>query len=93
MTKTSGGMLLSSKVEIFKKAKLFDYNGDISQQWYVYYSYRNPETGKFVRIKKAISRKLLTKRERYRKANLIADYLNSKLAISWNPFSNELKYN
>jgi len=36
---------------LFSEPKIYDANGDISKRWYVYYSYRNPETGILVRQK------------------------------------------
>ena len=82
---------LATMKTAYKKAKLYDYNGDITRQWYVFYSYRHPESGEYARFKKAISTKILTKRERYKKANEVIDYINSKFAVGWNPFSEELK--
>ena len=36
---------------LFSTPKIFDANGDLSKRWYVYFSYRNPETGKLKRVK------------------------------------------
>ena len=29
---------------------IYDANGDLSKRWYVYFAYRNPETGKLKRM-------------------------------------------
>lgn len=34
----------------YSNPKIYDANGDLSKRWYVYFSYRNPETGKLKRI-------------------------------------------
>ncbi|MBI9039819.1 hypothetical protein [Lutibacter sp.] len=34
----------------YSNPKIYDSNGDLSKRWYVYFSYRNPETGKLKRI-------------------------------------------
>ncbi|HTO35196.1 MAG TPA: hypothetical protein VLZ72_03095 [Flavobacterium sp.] len=31
------------------EVKIFDANGDLSKRWYIYFSYRNPATGKLER--------------------------------------------
>src|SRR5690606_33507629 len=33
----------------FSTPKIYDADGDITKRWYVYYSYRNPKTGKLQR--------------------------------------------
>ncbi|WP_130736928.1 hypothetical protein [Flavobacterium sp. J27] len=33
----------------FSKPKIYDAKGDLSKRWYVYYSFRNPTTGKLER--------------------------------------------
>jgi integrase len=35
----------------YSKPKIYTANGDLSKRWYVYFSFRNPETGKLERIK------------------------------------------
>ena len=36
-------------LKLFSKPKIYDAKGDIKKRWYVYYSYRNPHTGKLER--------------------------------------------
>lgn len=75
-------------MENFKLAKLNDRGGDLTQQWYIFYSFRHPETKEFVRFKKAISLKLLTKTARHQKAAEMIKDLNFKLRNGWNPIEN-----
>ena len=35
----------------YSNPKIYDANGDLSKRWYVYFSYRNPETGKCIILK------------------------------------------
>ena len=35
----------------FSNPKIYTANGDITKRWYVYFSYRNPNTGKLERMK------------------------------------------
>ena len=35
----------------FSTPKIYNANGDLNKRWYVYFSYRNPKTGKLVRMK------------------------------------------
>lgn len=35
----------------FSSPKIYDAHGDLSKRWYVYFSFRNPETGKLQRMK------------------------------------------
>ncbi|MDV7186111.1 site-specific integrase [Lutibacter sp. TH_r2] len=34
----------------YSNPKIYDANGDLTKRWYVYFSYRNPETGKLKRV-------------------------------------------
>jgi integrase len=75
----------------YKLARLNDSQGDLSKQWFVYYSYKHPETKKLVRFRKVLSMKLLTKTARYKKSNEIISALNVKLKAGWNPFNDDVK--
>ena len=33
----------------YSEVRIFDANGDLSKRWYIYFSYRNPATGKLER--------------------------------------------
>jgi len=76
-------------MELFKLAKLNDCDGNIRQQWYVYYSYRHPETKQFVRFKKVISMKLLTRTARHASASEQIKKINKWLKEGNNPFDGD----
>lgn len=39
-----------SQKKLYSDPKIYSANGDLSKRWYVYFSYRNPETGKLKRL-------------------------------------------
>jgi integrase len=73
--------------EKFKKPRLYDADGDLTQRWYVFYSYLNPETNKYQRFLHSISSRIQTSSGRREKAHLIMQELNAKLNEGWSPFS------
>ena len=80
-------------MENFKTAKLFDAGGDLSKRWYVYYSFRSPETGKYHLFQKWIPQKIMTCTGRRDKAHVIIKSLNQRLRQGFNPFAHlEKKY-
>ena len=58
----------------FSKIKIFDAGGDLSKRWYLYFSYRNPKTGKLDRMKNIYGKanRYKTKAERYTILNLLS---------------------
>lgn len=71
----------------YKKAVVYDGGGDLKKQWFVYYSYRNPETGKMQRFKHFGNiNQGTTKAERYDLANLAKTGINELLADGESPF-------
>lgn len=67
-----------------------DYAGDLSKQWFVYYSYRNPRTGKMVRFRTSEGfSKLSTAAARYKVAEKLKEKLTYKLKNGWNPFADD----
>ena len=70
----------------YKMAKLFDADSDIGQRWFVYYFFKNPETGKYIRFRRWISSRLLTRAQRYNKARDLIRETNLKLQKGFNPF-------
>ena len=80
-------------MENFKTAKLCDAGGDLSKRWYVYYSFRSPETGKYRLIQKWIPKKIMTSSGRRDKAHAMIKSINQKLRQGFNPFAHlEKKY-
>ena len=39
-----------SQKKLYSDPKIYSAQGDLSKRWYVYFSYRNPETGKLKRL-------------------------------------------
>ena len=77
----------------FKTAKLFDAGGDLLKRWYVYYSFRSPETGKFRLFQKWIPQKIMSCSGRSDKAHAMIKSINMKLRQGFNPFAQiEKKY-
>jgi integrase len=75
----------------YKTAKIFygKKNGkDIKKEWFVYFSYLNPTTGKFQRFKefKGINR-FHTIKERTEHALMLQEAINIELKNGFNPFS------
>lgn len=71
----------------FKPAKVYDAGGDLTKQWFVYYSFLDPSTGKFRRFK--ILRDINSfnlKGERSDRARLICVAVNELLEEGYNPF-------
>lgn len=73
-------------MEQYKLAKLYDAGGDLSDQWYVYYSFVHPESKQFTRFKKTLSNKLLTKAARYSSAQATIKKINIWLRQGNSPF-------
>ena len=72
----------------FSAPKIFDADGDLSKRWYVYFSYRNPETGKMKRMKNIYggANRFKTKAERYSVLSLYKKRLLRFLKQGYNPF-------
>lgn len=66
--------------------KMYDADGDLSKRWFVFYSFKNPDSRKMQRFRIFISKKFLLKTQRYKKANEYIDIYTSKLISGWNPF-------
>jgi integrase len=80
-------------MENFKTAKLFDAGGDITQRWFVYYYFKNPDTGKFQRFRAWIPQKIITASGRRNKAHELCTIINKRLRQGFNPFAHmEKKY-
>ena len=79
----------------FTKPKIYDAGGDLSKRWYVYFSYRNPETGKMVRQKPVylkVNQKFKTLSDRKAAIKKVRDALELQL-INGNINPYEQKYN
>ncbi len=73
-------------MEKYKAALIFDADGDLSRRWFVFYYFRDPYTGKFVRFRSWISNQLHSRTQRYDAARELRKSINIRLAQGWNPF-------
>ena len=71
----------------YKLAKIYDCDGDLSRQWFVYFFYQHPETGKLSRFRRYISSRVKTKSGRRDIAHRLVKEINARLQMGWNPFS------
>jgi integrase len=72
------------------KAKLNTCGNDLSKQWFVYFSYKNLETGKYKRFKVYegfTERKTIEEKLQY--GQHLVERINLKLKNGWNPFYDE----
>jgi len=69
----------------FRPCKLFDADGDLSQRWFVFYFFKDPLSGKWLRIKEYISQRLPTRAQRYDAARDLKKKLDIKLRSGYNP--------
>jgi len=70
----------------YRNPKIFDAEGDLNKQWFVFYFFKHPETGKFERFKIYLSKRLKTRSARYQKAQPIIKEIKQKLATGFNPY-------
>lgn len=68
-------------------AKLHTAGGDASKDWYVYYFFRSPDTGKMqmFKVRKGINR-IKKPRTREVEGNALRDVVNQLLRDGWSPF-------
>ncbi len=80
-------------MENYKTAKLFDAGGNLDDRWFVYYSFRSPETEKFRRFRIWIPQKIITASGRRDRAHEVIKSINQKLRHGYNPYAHlEKKY-
>ncbi|GAB5563766.1 MAG: hypothetical protein Wins2KO_08290 [Winogradskyella sp.] len=74
----------------FTTPKINDFNGDLKKRWYVYFYYRNPETGKMQRMNNIYGgvNRLKTKSARYALLKLYMSRLEHFLNLGYDPFGN-----
>jgi integrase len=92
----AGGLLISELMNRQKKLaimpRLHNYDGDTSKQWFVFYSFRNPKSGKMqrFRIYEGFTT-LKTAEEKTQHGLKLADKIRQKLLNGWSPFQDEQK--
>lgn len=70
--------------------RLHDYNGDIRKQWFVFFSYRNPASGKMQRFRIYDGfTECRTKKAKQEHGEALVNDLTEKLKTGWNPFKAE----
>ena len=72
----------------FSVPKIYTASGDLSKRWYVYFSFRNPKTGKLDRMKNiyGVVNKSKTKEERMFTLSMYRKKLLQLLKKGYNPF-------
>jgi hypothetical protein len=89
-TNYSEPKIFTGKVDVSKWNKLSkqEQNEAISKQWYVYYSFRNPQTGKFERQTnvKLDANRIKTAKERLEYLQRVQQNLSILLKKGYNPF-------
>ncbi|EGV43497.1 hypothetical protein BZARG_1286 [Bizionia argentinensis JUB59] len=79
----------------FSAPKIYNANGDLSKRWHVYYSFRNPESGKLQRMKNVYGNvnRYTTKEDRLAILSVYRAKLLNLLKEGFNPFEdNTQKY-
>lgn len=73
---------------LFSTPKIYDANGDLNKRWYIYFSYRDPDTGKMKRMKNIYGKVNghKTKEARYSLLRLYKKRLLKLLQEGYNPF-------
>ena len=80
----------------WSKPKIYDAGGDITKRWYVYFSYRDPQTGKMVRqnpIYLGVNKAFKTLAERYANIKKVRAILEQKLINGYNPYKDKYSEN
>jgi integrase len=80
----------------FSNPKIYSANGDLKKRWYIYFSYRNPETGKLKRVTPFYGNvnKYKTKEQRLEALTVYRKVLLKLLKQGYNPFAdNTALYN
>ncbi|WP_191861028.1 tyrosine-type recombinase/integrase [Hanstruepera ponticola] len=77
----------------FSAPKIYTGDNDLKRRWYVYFSFRNPSTGKMERQKNiyGIANKMKTKTDRYTILNFYKKTLHRLLREGYNPYENNLE--
>ncbi|MFC5194820.1 site-specific integrase [Bizionia hallyeonensis] len=83
---------LSDK-KVYSTPKIYTANGKLTSRWYVYFSFRNPITGKLERQKNIYgeANKLKTKKERLNVLKFYKKKLQDLLNQGYNPYQNNLE--
>jgi integrase len=82
-----------SKKKKFSTPKIYSANGNLAKRWYVYFSFRNPETGKLQRMKNVygIANTYISKEDRLAVLTVYRIKLLKLLKAGFNPFEDNSK--
>ncbi|WP_179346451.1 tyrosine-type recombinase/integrase [Winogradskyella ursingii] len=77
-----------SEQKLFSKPKIYTAKGNLSKRWYVYFSFRHPESGKLKRLTPfyGTANKYKTKEERLEVLTIYRKSLLKLLKLGYNPF-------
>jgi integrase len=82
--------MIREKIAIMPR--LYDCKGDLTKKWFIYFSVKDPRSGKMVRIKKYdLINKGHTKSERLETAKISINEYNGLLKNGYNPFVDDTK--
>ncbi len=75
----------------YSEPKIYDAGGDLSKRWYVYYSFRNPETDKLERQVPIYNKVNFfeTLKERKAAIKILREAVSAILKNGYNPFNDE----
>lgn len=71
--------------------KLCDCSGDLSRQWFIFYSVRDPHTGKMVRFRHYEGFTGLSREERIEHAKQLIESFSIRLRSGWTPFIDDTR--
>jgi len=82
---------LSIPKKLYSEPKIYDAGGDLKKRWYVYFSYRNPKTGRLERQAPVYAdlQRYKTLRERRAAARNLREAVASVLSQGYDPFMDE----
>ncbi|TBN04452.1 site-specific integrase [Hyunsoonleella flava] len=77
-----------SQPKLFSKPKIYTAKGDLTRRWHIYFSFRNPDTGKLKRMTPFYgeANKYKTKEERLEVLTIYRKALLKLLKLGYNPF-------
>lgn len=82
-----------SKKRNYSDPKIYNANGDIGKRWYVYFSYRNPATGKLARMKN-IYGKVNQYKSKEERLSILTAYRKSLIKLlkqGYNPYADNFE--
>ena len=76
--------------KLYSEPKIYTANNDLKKRWYVYFSFRNPNTNKLERQKPVyVSNKIKTKKARLKELEIYKSALTKLLERGYSPYDNK----